>query len=63
MVTPRDSIRRTRGHEPVTFVDSETFPLDYLLDRPGANRSFYVCADRIGNDMRMDREFSRLQSR
>jgi hypothetical protein len=60
--TRTDSIRRIPGNEPATFADSETFPVDFLLDRSRPHRSLRVCADRIGDDMRMDRKFPRLQS-
>ncbi len=36
--------------------------MDFLLDRSCLHRCLRICADRIGDDVRMDREFPRLQS-
>jgi hypothetical protein len=61
-VTPTGSSKRIPGNDPATCAASETFPVDFLLDRSLPHCSLRVCAGGIGDSMRLDSEYARLQS-
>ena len=56
-----DSRRRIPRREPAAVASSEAVCLDSLLDRAGAYCSRRVRADRVGDNVRLDRQRARLQ--
>jgi len=56
-----DSRRRILRRDPAAVASSEAVYLDSLLDRVGAHCSRCLRADRVGDNVRLDRQRARLQ--